>query len=237
MGDTLENPIENVAMIVLRAVVEKDLETKTKGNYNGPDLKELTGLSHEWINDAISFLENNGLIKHFGALGTAPYKFAWIEITTDGKYEYYELVSKGTFDKPSLSVTNQRLIFISYSSEDKKLAGRVKELLIKNGFLGFLAHEDIESDRWLPIVEQNLRACSCLIPIVSDNFDKRWWTNQEVGYVIGAGKKVFPLFLKHVDRNTMGFLTEYQGEIGINLENFDSKARSLIERIKSELRI
>ena len=57
MGDTLENPIENVAMIVLRAVVEKDLETKTKGNYNGPDLKELTGLSHEWINDAISFLE------------------------------------------------------------------------------------------------------------------------------------------------------------------------------------
>lgn len=39
---------------------------------------------------------------------------------------------------------SQIRIFLSYSSEDKIIAGKIKEILEGYGFVVFLAHEDLE---------------------------------------------------------------------------------------------
>jgi hypothetical protein len=343
VGGIMENPLVKNAYQLLIAMVE-DAGNDHNKLYPGNKLSQMTSLSPDELNDAVSLLSSGNLLTVFGALGTAPYKFHMVGPNAAGRYKYHELKTRKehpetlTQPKEKLKLILKRisllkirlgeiiknlkrdrinpgswsveddsdlkehvrvnieylidnydslneklrdeldscltdlnsynlvelsklyhlldllegilnkdlasayteidpdLIFISYSSEDKRLAARVKELLEENSMHGFLAHEDIVSDRWLPIIEENLGRCSCLIAVVTENFDKRWWTNQEVGYVLGAGKKIFPIFLKRASRDSMGFISEYQGEAGVTDDNFDDKIQSLITKIKSEIK-
>jgi hypothetical protein len=90
------------------------------------------------------------------------------------------------------------LIFLSYSSLDKSLAGSVKAHLERMGkdlnLSVFLAHEDIDpSDVWIQEIKLHLANCAIFMPLFSSNFLRSHWANQEVGIAYSTKKRIIPL--------------------------------------------
>jgi len=101
-------------------------------------------------------------------------------------------------------------IFISYSSEDKKTVGSLKDSLEKIGFEVFLAHEDIKSgSEWEKEIIRNLERCDIFIPFLSKNFESSEWTDQETGVAIANNMLIIPL---QVDILPYGFIGKYQAQ-------------------------
>ncbi len=86
----MENPIKKNSATVLITLVEKDIRRYIQNI----TIKEITGMEPDELNDAINYLEGIGAIKVLRALGTAPYRFHSVEITTRGRYLYHELTKE-----------------------------------------------------------------------------------------------------------------------------------------------
>ncbi len=100
-------------------------------------------------------------------------------------------------------------MFFSYSIDDKKIVGMLKEQLEYMGFETFLAHEDLEPCvEWQEEIKKNLNMCDIFIPLLTENFKKSDWTNQEIGLAIAADKFIIPL---QVDFPPYGFIGKIQG--------------------------
>jgi len=99
-------------------------------------------------------------------------------------------------------------VFLSYSSLDKELAGQIKRALEDYGLEVFLAHEDIEpSTEWVDTILAELEACNVFVPILTANFDKSDWTDQETGIAIAHDKLIIPL---RVTVDPHGFILRFQ---------------------------
>jgi len=99
--------------------------------------------------------------------------------------------------------------FLSYSTKDRLLAGRVKQRITYWGIDVFLAHEDIKpSKEWQDEIIRNLRGCSVFIPLLTKHFGQSEWTDQESGMALIESKIVIPLSVKNV--RPYGFLARYQ---------------------------
>ena len=215
---------------ILFAMIDDGGE-KTDKYYTGNQIKEFTGLSPIEINDAVSLMYSQNLVEWIQGLGTAPYEFSSVRPNYLGR-NAYDMIKSEEKEDHEVDGINQNLVFISYSSEDSLLAGRVKKVLEENGLEAFLAHQDIEkSEKWSPMVESKLEECGCLLAIITDNFGNRWWTNQEVGFAMGATKRIFPIFLTKPDRNSMGFLPDFQGANRVNEDNLEKKALEIAQTI------
>lgn len=79
----MANNIQNNLGIVLEA-----LYTMPREIINVKELQEKTELSVEELNDACNILEYNGYVELIRALGTYPYEFGAIQITSAGRFEY-----------------------------------------------------------------------------------------------------------------------------------------------------
>lgn len=99
--------------------------------------------------------------------------------------------------------------FLSYSSKDRRLAGRVKKKLEFYGIEVFLAHEDITpSHQWLQEIIKNIKACDVFFPLLTKEFSKSNWTDQEAGMAAVLSKHMMPLSLGGV--KPYGFLAGFQ---------------------------
>ena len=100
------------------------------------------------------------------------------------------------------------LLFISYSNKDKEIAARVAKIVGEKAKT-FLAHEQIGvSESWRDEILKNLRSCTAIICIVTENFSESEWTSQEAGFVYGKDRKV--ISLKFDDAKLPGFLESLQ---------------------------
>jgi len=80
--------VEENAAIVLEALYKEFPKTEGRFEIDGGRVQELTGLSPEEINDAVSILIDAGYVEWFQYLGTAPFDFGHVWITPRGKLEY-----------------------------------------------------------------------------------------------------------------------------------------------------
>jgi len=86
------------------------------------------------------------------------------------------------------------LVFLSYSSKDKDLAGEIKRCLEEFGVEVFLAHEDIRpTEKWKKVILDHLHRCDIFVPIVTKNFKESDWTDQETGIALGKNKMIIPI--------------------------------------------
>lgn len=84
--------------------------------------------------------------------------------------------------------------FLSYSHQDRQLAGLIKGTLNYYGFDTFLAHEDLQpSVEWQEIILINLKECLVFLPLLTDSFIKSDWTDQETGIAIALDKIIVPI--------------------------------------------
>ncbi|MDP1722330.1 MAG: toll/interleukin-1 receptor domain-containing protein [Candidatus Gottesmanbacteria bacterium] len=100
--------------------------------------------------------------------------------------------------------------FISYSSEEKQIGGRLKQLLIRYcGYDTFIAHDDIlGSEIWEKEILHAIRNADFFIPLVSERFKNSSYTDQETGYAVCLKKKIIPIKLETI--NPYGFINKYQ---------------------------
>jgi len=102
--------------------------------------------------------------------------------------------------------------FISYSTNDKQIAGRIKSILNEHQIDSFLAHEDINvSQHWKDRIVKELTESKIVIPLLSTAFKKSEWAPQEIGLAFGRGNILFiPL---SIDRTIpFGFISHIQGK-------------------------
>ncbi|MDF1496829.1 MAG: toll/interleukin-1 receptor domain-containing protein [Patescibacteria group bacterium] len=101
-------------------------------------------------------------------------------------------------------------VFISYSTDDKILAGQLKLCLEDMGMQVFLAHEDLKpSQEWQDTILGNLDSADIFIPLITDSFQSSKWTDQESGIAFAKQKVILPI---KVSANPYGFLQRFQAD-------------------------
>jgi hypothetical protein len=72
--------------------------------------------------------------------------------------------------------------FISYQTEDKFVAGKIKNILAEVGVSSFMAHEDIDvSQEWRLKILEEIGKADLFISLWSKNYNDSWWCIQETG--------------------------------------------------------
>ena len=94
-------------------------------------------------------------------------------------------------------------LFISHLTDDKQAATNLNTCIKSYGIDCFVAHEDIRVSReWQTEIENALFTMDALCAIVTKDFKKSDWCDQEVGIALGQKKPVLTSSLKkHVFYN------------------------------------
>lgn len=112
--------------------------------------------------------------------------------------------------------------FMSYSSIDKEMAGVLKVELGEFGIDAFLAHQDIRPTRkWRKVILFELQACEVFLALITKNFDRSDWTDQETGFVLA--RKVPIVAIAVGKSRPHGFLEEEQAFI-LTADNVEQAA-------------
>lgn len=205
---------------------------------SGTSIHELVESTHEYIMNTIrSALEIylRDIMKTKAELDITEFDELINEINRTKTLEGLKNAKDDLFDRyyPPFQVGSEAKkveVFLSYHHEDKGLAGKIRNLLVKKGVDVFLAHEDIEvSDEWRAEILKHLQTCNALVALLTPNFEKSIWANQEVGFVRGRGHKVIPLIVKETDIRRFGFLEALQG--------ITVKEKNLVDYVEEIIRI
>lgn len=110
--------------------------------------------------------------------------------------------------------------FISYSSEEKKVAGLLKSFLKELcGYEVFTAHDDmIPTTDFKDGIIRAIKESDFFIPLISDAFSRSVYTDQEIGMAIGLDKKIIPVKL---NKNPYGFISDYHA-LSANPDSIES---------------
>ena len=100
--------------------------------------------------------------------------------------------------------------FISYQTEDKKVAGKVKSILEEIGISSFMAHEDIHvSEEWRLKILEEIGKASIFLSLWSKDYYKSWWCIQESG--IASFRKEMTIIPLSIDGSIpQGFASNVQ---------------------------
>jgi TIR domain len=99
-------------------------------------------------------------------------------------------------------------LFVSHTHRHMAFASSLRRALASTGIDAFVAHDQIEPTReWEDRLELALKTCDALVAILTPDFVKSKWCDQEVGYCIARGVLIIPLGL---GENPHGFIGKYQ---------------------------
>jgi hypothetical protein len=103
-------------------------------------------------------------------------------------------------------------IFISYSQNDKVLAGELKRQFEAYGIDCFVAHDDIVSgSEWEREIRANLESADYFMPIYTADLIQSYWCQQECGFAVARDKKIICLIPDTNGVDPVGFCSRYQG--------------------------
>lgn len=100
--------------------------------------------------------------------------------------------------------------FLSHADEDKIIARKLADELAKYGFDVFVAHDDITiGNDWEQILKDEIKNRELFIVILSENFKKADFADQEIGIACAYNKRIFPIRID--DTMPYGFMARFQG--------------------------
>jgi hypothetical protein len=118
------------------------------------------------------------------------------------------LPQQAPFPGEGLWRKNHFRLFLSHNSKDKEFALALKRSLAAWGIDTFVAHADVRPAReWRSEVKLALEECHALGALLTKNFYKSKWTDQEVGFALARRIIVIPFGCGAKPR---GFLCDYQ---------------------------
>lgn len=99
-------------------------------------------------------------------------------------------------------------VFLSHKTSVKKETAGLKEKLQLFGISCFVAHEDIRPTKaWQDEIENALTTMDAFVALLTEDFHKSLWTDQEVGFALGRG---VPIISVKLGKNPYGFIGKFQ---------------------------
>lgn len=99
-------------------------------------------------------------------------------------------------------------VFLSHKSEVKTETAELKDQLQLFGICAFVAHEDIHpTQAWQDEIENALASMDGFVALMTQDFHKSEWTDQEVGYAVARGVPIIAAKLGH---DPYGFIGKFQ---------------------------
>ena len=99
-------------------------------------------------------------------------------------------------------------VFLSHLAANRQFAGALQQCLLEYGISCFVAHNDIEpTTEWVVEIEMALATCDAAVALLTPNFHKSNWTDQELGFAMGRG---LPVFAVHLGQTPYGFIGRFQ---------------------------
>jgi hypothetical protein len=93
----LQRNIENNTHVILETLAtEAPVDEVGRASLDGSRLQDLTELTSSEINDAVAVLADLGFVEPFRALGTYPFTFYIVTLTSRGRYEYQRRIIEST---------------------------------------------------------------------------------------------------------------------------------------------
>ena len=122
------------------------------------------------------------------------------------------IMPKKQATRENISYGNKTLkVFISYSTKNKAVAGKVKAILDCYDIESFLAHEDINiTEEWKKRIMLELHEADVFVAILSKDFKDSDWSPQESGMAYFKNILIISLLLD--DNAPFGFLGDAQGK-------------------------
>ncbi len=118
--------------------------------------------------------------------------------------------------------------FISYSSGNKRTAGKIKNYLDKFGFNCFLAHEDIPPQTvWPKEILAALKRCDLFLPLLTSGFVESFFCQQETGFAYCKGTEILPVM---ISKAPMGMISALQA-VRFNKADFDSSCWKIVKHV------
>jgi TIR domain len=91
-------------------------------------------------------------------------------------------------DEKRIWMPNRVRLFLSHVSRIKTETSALKAALQPYGIDAFVAHEDIEpSQEWQKEIEFALRSMHAFCALVTEDYNRSKWCDQEAGYALGRG--------------------------------------------------
>lgn len=123
------------------------------------------------------------------------------------------VVARAERPVPQFWAPGQFRLFISHVTSFKQRATALRGELSRYHISGFVAHETIEpGELWQREIEAALRSMHAFAALITPDFCESKWTDQEVGWALGAGVCVLPV---RRGADPYGFLGEIQGIQGL----------------------
>jgi len=184
----------------------KDI-SRSLGNYSWPEIDlilEQFGLptSDNWAGD-----KNSYGLEHIKRADDKVLQELNIYLTNGVIEDENEEVSS---DRNNLWLPNKFRLFISHLAENMKEVSGIKEHLSAYGIDCFVAHQDIEpTAEWQNTIESALRTCDAATAILTGNFHKSNWTDQEIGFCVARRILIIPV---KISIDPYGFIAKYQAK-------------------------
>lgn len=125
-------------------------------------------------------------------------------------------------------------VFISHLSKYKSSASNLKLMLEPYGISAFVAHEDIKPTKeWEVEIEKALFSMNALCAILTPDFNKSSWCDQECGYAFGRNVLTIPIDKGQLPYGMFGKIQAVKSE-GKNAQQIaDSVFNAIVDNDKS----
>ena len=123
------------------------------------------------------------------------------------------------------------MVFVSYSGHDgEKIAEALQEEVSADAF--FVAHRSIEVGKeWEQTIWQNLHAARWFVFIVTDEYNKSPYAQQELGAAMALQKDIIPLLgMGKTPEDLPGFAKKYQARV-LSGQDTKDKAEAVLRDI------
>ncbi|NOQ26478.1 MAG: TIR domain-containing protein [Bacteroidales bacterium] len=221
----MSNPIEINANKVLTILFENNPDGEFL--FPGEKIQELTDLKPIDINNAIDFLDKQGLIERFNLMSSHPYNFSEVLLNGQGNFQYYELKKENKIKNSQVNKANMK-IFISHSHKDVEIAKALIELLRVSLNLkaedirctsvdGYRLPAGISTDEQLKF---EIHDSEVLIGLISPSSISSYYVLFELGARWGVSKPLIPLIANETGADLL------KGPLqGINALNITSESQ------------
>ena len=120
--------------------------------------------------------------------------------------------------------------FVSHSDKNYSFAKKLKDQFMDSGISCFVAHKDIEpTKKWQEEIIKALKSAELVLVLITEDFNKSWWTNQEVGFALGRD---IPIISIKLDQNPPpGFIYETQA-IALNETDISPRSTGYLKLLK-----
>jgi len=128
-----------------------------------------------------------------------------------------------------MSVSPNIDVFLSYHTNQKETAKKIKEKLETIGFQVFMAPDDIQGgSKFLSIMYDKIKTCQAFLALVSEDYPTSEYSDHEVGIALGFEKPVLPICLD--GKIPYGFLREYHCVCSANMD-IEQKIQEIADTI------